>query len=88
MTRASLDDEILVSLCDRARGVYRLNVDDFEDSDEAEITSEEIHITIVGCRPHGETTPVCLKLSTTSAVELVRQLSEAIAKRGEAASWE
>jgi hypothetical protein len=83
MIGTPIDDDILVSLCDRSRGVFRLNVDDFADDSEGEITSEEIHLTVIRTLPRPEDEcPFCFKLSVISAVELVRQLNVAIAQRG------
>lgn len=84
------DNEILVVPCDPSRGrLGRFSVDDFDDPNEFEITSEEIHLTAFladSCEgifgnirvPHAI---LCFKFSTTSARELVRQLNEAIARR-------
>jgi hypothetical protein len=81
---ASLDNKILLTVCQDQSSIHRLSVDDFGDFDENEITSEEIHLTILRVkRGVGEDPlPICLKLSATSAQELVRRLNVAILKRG------
>lgn len=77
---APVDDQILVNPCHFERGLFRLNVDDFEDPGEDEITEEQIHLTLVRM---GRTDDpfICMKLSTTSAVKLIRELGEAVARR-------
>jgi hypothetical protein len=83
------DEQILVTFCgDSAfrhekdlEGVYRLNVDDFDDPDEAEITAEEIHVTCVREKGTGQESPFCFKLSTVSARKLVAELVAAIERR-------
>jgi hypothetical protein len=59
-----------------------LSVDDFEDPSEAEITSEEIHISVIpqvgGCDGR---VLLCFKLSTTTARILIHRLSEAVLGR-------
>ncbi len=83
MRLKAIDDEVLVSVCQDEGTLYRLNVDDFQDDHEEEINRDQIHLTLVKMdRSTGETAlPPCLKLSTTSAGELIRQLTEAIARR-------
>jgi hypothetical protein len=79
----AIDNQLLVCVCQDESRLYRLSVDDFDDSTEREITADQIHLTIIRMRPGPEEPlPVCMKLSTTSALQLVRQLLEAIGKRG------
>jgi hypothetical protein len=84
----ALDAEILITLCEQSakHRLATLNVDDFIDPSEAEITSEEIHLTILGRKRIGasEHLVCCFKLSTVSARQLVEELTTAITKREEA----
>jgi hypothetical protein len=72
---------MLVTICGLVgnHGVARISVDDFHDPDEAEITAEEIHITVLH---NEEPLPTCFRLSTTTARRLAQHLNRAIAKRG------
>ena len=82
MTR---DDLILAALCDRQpwpSGMIRVSVDDLADLHEAELSHEEIHLTIVGTGGPEEP-PFCLALSCESARTLARELADAIQKRTE-----
>ncbi len=81
---SAIDNEILVVVCQDQCEMYRISVDDMRDKPENELTDNEIHLTFLRMDRHsGETPlPLCYRLSTTSAQELVRQLTEAIAKRG------
>jgi hypothetical protein len=80
----AIDNEILVVFCQDEGTLYRLSVDDFQDEDEEEISRDQIHLTLVKMELGKGETPLspCLKLSTTSAKQLIRKLAEAIAKRG------
>jgi hypothetical protein len=74
------DDEMLVTICgfNRNPGISRLSVDDFHDEDEAEISSEEIHVTLL----HREQPiPPCFRLSVTSAKLLIQELQKAVDER-------
>jgi hypothetical protein len=82
------DDDILIRLCaddGKVRGKPRvslLQVDDMQDdSNEVELTQEEIHITIFYDRDPHRGNFVCFNLSVTSAERLVRELQEAIERR-------
>jgi hypothetical protein len=79
-TAYAIDDQILVTLCALIgqHGIAEISVDDFHDPEEDEITSEEIHLTVVH---NGEPLPTCFRLSTTSAQRLIRDLQIAVAKR-------
>ncbi len=78
-----IDNELLVVVCQDEGTLYRLSVDDFQDDDEEEISRDQVHLTLVKMALGKGETPLspCLKLSTTSAIELIRQLTEAIARR-------
>lgn len=81
--RTAIDNEILVVVCQDEGCMYRLNVDDFQDLDEEAISLDQIHLTIIKMElGKGESSlSPCLKLSTTSVIELIRQLTEALRKR-------
>ena len=78
----AIDDEILAIVCQDETTLHRISVDDFADPEETDVSSDQIHVTLIRMEPAESPLPFCLKLSTTSAQELVRQLTEAIAKRG------
>jgi hypothetical protein len=81
---SAIDNCLLVVVCQDETCLHRLNVDDFDDPHEVEVSSDQIHLTIIKMEPgkgESELSP-CLKLSTTSALELVRRLNVAILKRG------
>ncbi len=84
VTATPIDDLLLVTVCQDENCLHRISVDDFDDEHEWEVTGDQIHLTIIKIeRGVGETAlPQCLKLSTTSALELIRQLTDAVRKRG------
>jgi hypothetical protein len=77
------DNEILVIPCHGSSHLHRLSVDDFADPAEREITSEQIHLTVIRMGPTEEPEG-CFALSVTSARQLVRELRAAIRRREEA----
>ena len=81
---SAIDNDLLVVVCQDETCLHRLHVDDFDDESESEVTGDQIHLTIIKMEPGKDETSLspCIKLSTTSALELVRQLNAAIAKRG------
>jgi hypothetical protein len=76
----------LIVPCEDRRSCY-LNVDDFHDLHEAEISTEEIHVTVVTSRTPQDT-PFCFRLSTTSAKMLINELTAAIARRKGGEPWD
>jgi hypothetical protein len=76
----------LITPCASGRSSY-LSVDDFKDSEEAEITAEEIHITVITTGATVETS-FCFRISTTSARMLINDLTAAIARRQGGEPWE
>jgi hypothetical protein len=76
----------LIVPCEDQRSCY-LNVDDFHDPDEVEISSEEIHVTVVMSQTPQDT-PYCFRLSTTSAKTLINELTAAIARRKGGEPWD
>jgi hypothetical protein len=79
----AIDNQLLVTVCQDETRLYRLSVDDFDDANETEVTNDQIHLTIVRMRPGPEEPlPVCMKMSTTSALQLIRELETAVSKRG------
>jgi hypothetical protein len=78
---SSRDNDILATMCSDPGTSFRVNVDDFDDPGEDEISGEEIHLTVVRRNARGEDPACCLKLSTTSAKILIEELAEAIRKR-------
>jgi hypothetical protein len=81
MTR---DDDILIRQCacpGEAVRPARLSVDDFADSEEAEITAAEIHVTILAWDGRREEPGPCFALSVVSARQLALALDLAIRRR-------
>jgi hypothetical protein len=89
-TTSPIDNDILITLCQPGRAkLCRLSVDDFDDPEEAEIITEEIHLTVVGRDARGREDPIagcCFKMSTVSAAFLIDRLREAIQRRQD--PWE
>lgn len=87
----SRDNDILVCLClgrSAPAPLARLNVDDFGDPNEREISESEIHLTILGWDGREETPLACLTLSTVSAGTLIHELAEAIRRREPEGGWQ
>jgi hypothetical protein len=81
MTR---DNEILIAWCAPAGGrlrLARLNVDDFGDPSEAELSGAEIHLTIMDIAGGREEPAACFRMSFVSAAALIRDLQSAIDRR-------
>jgi hypothetical protein len=82
----TLDFLPLAVACGSSRSVYA-NVDDLHDLEEHELTTEEIHVSLMAATGP-EDLVFCFKLSTTSARTLVNELVAAIARRKEGEPWE
>jgi hypothetical protein len=63
-----------------------LKVDDLHDPDEVELSSEEIHLSIMAATGP-EDLLFCFKLSTTSAKLLANELVQAVARRKDGVPW-
>jgi hypothetical protein len=76
----------LAVTCGTGESCY-LHVDDLSDPDEVEITSEQIHVTVLTvCVP--QSVLHCFKLSTVSARTLVNELTAAVARRKGGEPWD
>jgi hypothetical protein len=75
----------LAVTCDAGASCY-LKVDDLDDPEEDELTSEEIHVSVLAATAP-EDLLFCFRLSTTSARALVNELTAAIARRSGGEPW-
>lgn len=81
MTR---DYDILAALCaptGEPDEACRISVDDLDDPDEADLTGDEIHLTMIGGVGRREEPRFCLRLSVISARLLIDSLEAAIRRR-------
>jgi hypothetical protein len=81
----TIDHLALGVTCDAGASCY-LKVDDLHDPDEVEISSEEIHVSVLAATG-GEDLLFCFRLSTVSARALVNELTAAIARRPGGEPW-
>jgi len=81
----TLDHLALAIKCSDGRSVYA-RVDDLVDEDEAELSDEEIHVSLMATDGPEELV-FCFRLSTTSATALINELCAAVARRRDGEPW-